>query len=515
MFMSSWFWDSRVNWHPDSASWSDPRALLGYIAEGFEGALGAAKKVINGATWRRTNAWKWPMDDNARTGHTAGASSTLFTGHQQFNTDWAAAALGPVMDGTDSSAAAAIRAASAAAAVTPPCTDPETDPDWTPGMRFGLDETETEIMFTGFGVGEGSYLGEADRTAAGCPMRLPLNASAMDCVSRSGYCEGKRYLRVGGGGVAGHCSDASVAVQADCVSGCSSPSRTTEVECLGYDEAAQRELRWTTRSWRAGAPPEAFHDADVPASVKEELDTIRFLPTRQNDGRFYGPPAASEQPCFDSPGPAPRDSQLYCTRTADATWIAWRWYRFVDQPEMNQVFLSIPESERDAAKCYMQQRIENLHAAQQGSGDSAGTRWFKPPQGADKLPAELVSIDSALLMTPPTGMEVGFVPIPVFQRKRAKPSDCDVTVGETTEEPNPLPSNYYEGYSRGTDEYDMEMCAGNSESGADFRYPGVVFQYPQGSADQNRAGYSVPLRSELPAALAGDTATCGLSSDPR
>ena len=37
MYMSSWFWDMRINWHPQSISWSDPRSLISYIAEGFEG----------------------------------------------------------------------------------------------------------------------------------------------------------------------------------------------------------------------------------------------------------------------------------------------------------------------------------------------------------------------------------------------------------------------------------------------------------------------------------------------
>ena len=45
--------------------------------------------------------------------------------------------------------------------------------------------------------------------------------------------------------------------------------------------------------------------------------------------------------------------------------IAHRRYRFVDQPELNQVFASLPEGGREAAKCFMQARIERLHAAQQ------------------------------------------------------------------------------------------------------------------------------------------------------
>lgn len=67
-------------------------------------------------------------------------------------------------------------------------------------------------------------------------------------------------------------------------------------------------------------------------------------------------------------------------------------YRFVDQPELNQVFASLPtEAERTAAKDYMQARIERLHAFQQQDG--AEPRWFDAPGGSDSLPKAKVEID--------------------------------------------------------------------------------------------------------------------------
>ena len=63
MYMSAWFWDSRINWHPESVSWSDPRALIGYIAQGFEGRIGAIKvSDADGNLWHRTNRWAFPQD---------------------------------------------------------------------------------------------------------------------------------------------------------------------------------------------------------------------------------------------------------------------------------------------------------------------------------------------------------------------------------------------------------------------------------------------------------------------
>ena len=39
---------------------------------------------------------------------------------------------------------------------------------------------------------------------------------------------------------------------------------------------------------------------------------------------------------------------------------------------------------------------------------------------------------SALLLTPPAGMEVGYVPVPIYQRVRAKPPNCDVVLVSRT-----------------------------------------------------------------------------------
>jgi hypothetical protein len=147
------------------------------------------------------------------------------------------------------------------------------------------------------------------------------------------------------------------------------------------------------------------------------------------------------------PGPASPDPRLYCTRTRKASWITWRWYRFGDQPELNQVFASIPmEAERRDARCFMQQRVERLHRLQNQGQGQAPTRWFDFPFGGEAaLPKEKVSLDPSLLVTPPAGLEVGFVPVPVYQRPREKRKDCEVVLGEAKEESEPLPANYYEG----------------------------------------------------------------------
>ena len=178
---------------------------------------------------------------------------------------------------------------------------------------------------------------------------------------------------------------------------------------------------------------------------------------------------------------------------------------------MSNVFASLPSGDRDTAKCYMQRRIERLHAAQ-GTWD---TPWFSPPQGASNLPAPKISIDSNLLVTPPTGMEHGYVPIPTYNRLRVKPSECEVTLGSIITEPNPLPSNHYSGEQKTDTSVDREVCVGNSEtSNQPFDYPGTIYPFSPASSQANRPSYSVPLRANVGSVLPTVSATCGLGSDP-
>lgn len=78
---------------------------------------------------------------------------------------------------------------------------------------------------------------------------------------------------------------------------------------------------------------------DLPSDIKTALDAhakeLWEPVARQNHGGYLDGPDIDQMACFDKPGPA--DPTLYCRRTTDERWLAYRWYRFVDQPEMNQV----------------------------------------------------------------------------------------------------------------------------------------------------------------------------------
>lgn len=250
----------------------------------------------------------------------------------------------------------------------------------------------------------------------------------------------------------------------------------------------------------------------VPSHVKRALNLFDFEPTKQNDGRHLGPPGRTESACFDKPGPAPADTRLYCTRLASGTWLGFRWYRFVDQPELNQVFASIEDSaDRNAAKCFMQERIERLHEAVASGGPMP--RWFTPPQGDDKLPKEKVKIDPAYLVTPPKGLEKGFVPIAVWERNREPSDDCDVFLGEHTSEPEPYPDGYYDDHVWDEGGYFNQVCQANKESDTSFTFPGTVYPYPHKDYNTGRKGYDVPLKEDVGSVLDATPVTCGLYSD--
>jgi hypothetical protein len=92
------------------------------------------------------------------------------------------------------------------------------------------------------------------------------------------------------------------------------------------------------------------------------------------------------------PGPARGPSTV---TLADGSLVTYSWYRFVDQPSFQQYQWS------EEKKAKLQSFIEKIHASWPIDRD-----YMAPPgQGT------LAKLDPALLVTPPAGLEVGYVPI--------------------------------------------------------------------------------------------------------
>ena len=107
------------------------------------------------------------------------------------------------------------------------------------------------------------------------------------------------------------------------------------------------------------------------------------------------PPAASEE-AYTSPD---AKAATFQAKLADGSLVRYVWCRFVDQPALQSADLSAQERAR------LQKIVEQIHV-----------RWtpeldYLPPPTRGKLAA----LDPALLVHPPHGMEIGYVPIAVRQ----------------------------------------------------------------------------------------------------
>ena len=71
----------------------------------------------------------------------------------------------------------------------------------------------------------------------------------------------------------------------------------------------------------------------------------------------------------------------------------------------------------------MQARVERLHRLLNDGGDAA-SRWIKERGAAAE---GLAHIEPALVLTPPAGLEIGHVPVPIYEGV-AQPTDCDEVI---------------------------------------------------------------------------------------
>jgi hypothetical protein len=139
----------------------------------------------------------------------------------------------------------------------------------------------------------------------------------------------------------------------------------------------------------------AVSAADVPPET--QLRTKKFK--RAGRGAPYTSPSGS---AWSHPGPARGPFQI---ALADGSIVTYSWYRFVDQPSFQQYHWS------DEEKARLQAFVERIHAHWPIDRD-----YMTPPTRGT-----LVTLDPALLVTPPEGLEVGYVPI-VTHQEDAHPS---------------------------------------------------------------------------------------------
>jgi hypothetical protein len=130
-------------------------------------------------------------------------------------------------------------------------------------------------------------------------------------------------------------------------------------------------------------------EQDVPAETG--LASLQFPKRLGSDRTPYTTPD-EEESCWKKPGPAagPFKAQL-----GDGSVVTYSWYRFADQPALLNADLT--EAQREE----MQKKVEMLHKAW------TKDRQYLPPPTVGRL----ADLDPALLVTPPSGLEYGYVPI--------------------------------------------------------------------------------------------------------
>ncbi len=136
------------------------------------------------------------------------------------------------------------------------------------------------------------------------------------------------------------------------------------------------------------------------AIAEREVPRETRLPAQ--DFRLAKPGAPYTSPqmgAWTRPGPK---HGPHTARLVDGSIVTYSWYRFVDQPSFQQY------NWNDAKKAKLQAIVEKLHAAWPID------RAYMPPPTRGKL----VALDPALIVTPPAGLEVGYVPIVTHQEKR-------------------------------------------------------------------------------------------------
>ena len=143
----------------------------------------------------------------------------------------------------------------------------------------------------------------------------------------------------------------------------------------------------------AGKKPEWQVVKDVPAD--SGLTQYRFERAKEKPQEPRVTPDGAEG-SWKTPGPVagPFKAQL-----GDGSTVTYYWYRFADQPALLNADLTKAEREQ------MQTRIEKLHRAWTKDRD-----YLAPP-----TVGQLADLDPAQIVTPPKGLEIGYVPIATGQ----------------------------------------------------------------------------------------------------
>lgn len=138
-----------------------------------------------------------------------------------------------------------------------------------------------------------------------------------------------------------------------------------------------------------GGKKPQWRPAPAGSQLPPALQGVAFTPPERPRPEPYVTPSDG---AWAKPGPV---AGPFTAELGDGSVVTYSWYRFCDQPALQHADLTPAERER------MQTRVELLHRSW------TKDRTYLPPATTGKLAA----LDPAVLVTPPKGFEVGYVPI--------------------------------------------------------------------------------------------------------
>lgn len=138
----------------------------------------------------------------------------------------------------------------------------------------------------------------------------------------------------------------------------------------------------------------AISAAEVPPET--QLLAREFKPAKRGE-----PYTSPDTGAWSHPGPTRGPFKV---TLADGSVVTYSWYRFVDQPSFQQYNWGADK------KAKLQSFVEKIHSNWPIDRD-----YMAPPTRGT-----LVTLDPALLVTPPEGMEVGYVPVVTHQEDSSR-----------------------------------------------------------------------------------------------
>jgi hypothetical protein len=144
-----------------------------------------------------------------------------------------------------------------------------------------------------------------------------------------------------------------------------------------------------------GTEMRSISEESVPTETG--LIAAKFLPPIENQS--YTSPDANDD-VWHKPGPKAGPFTAHLT---DGSTVTYYWYRFIDQPSLQDADLS------EVEKARLQHIVEKIQA-----------NWTPEKQYMPQpRRGMLASLDPALLVKPPKGLSVGYVPIVTNQTSRS------------------------------------------------------------------------------------------------